>query len=197
MPAAVVDEVRLLQRAGHQRYAVAARADHLRHRFLGQLQLVAAGQVARLQQAPRQPGLHRVRGVAARGLLNLRIDRQSVPSQRGAEGCALVGRRAKLVDVDRRGHPGYQHHRAVERDGVAEGGERTEYTVAADHRDLNVLAACELDHQRNHAAVREVSAFERLVDFNQDHLLMEIGGAQMWADQFKIVRSQRRQKSIR
>jgi hypothetical protein len=62
---------------------------------------------------------------------------------------------------------------------------------------LHVFAACELDHQRNHATVREESALERLVDFNQHHLLREIGGAQMRADQFKVVRSQRRQKSIR
>ena len=69
MPAAVVDEVCVLQRVGHQRHAVAARADHLRHRFLGQDQLVAAGQVARMQQAARQSRLNRVRSVAAGGLL--------------------------------------------------------------------------------------------------------------------------------
>ena len=48
MSAAVVDEIGLLQRVGHQRYAVAARADHLRHRLLGQDKLVAAGKVARV-----------------------------------------------------------------------------------------------------------------------------------------------------
>lgn len=53
MPAAVMDEVRLLQCAGHKGNAVAAGADHLRDRLLGKHQLVAAGQVARLQQAPR------------------------------------------------------------------------------------------------------------------------------------------------
>src|SRR4030095_11349052 len=49
MPAAIVNEIRLLQRVGHQRYAVTARADHLRHRFLGQDELVAAGKVAHVQ----------------------------------------------------------------------------------------------------------------------------------------------------
>src|SRR6266404_4486658 len=48
---AIADEMGLLQRVGHQRYAVAAGSDHLRHRFLRQNKLVAAGEVARMQQA--------------------------------------------------------------------------------------------------------------------------------------------------
>src|SRR5277367_4790149 len=43
MSPAVVDEIRLLQRVGDQRYAVAARADHLGQRFLRQHQLTSAG----------------------------------------------------------------------------------------------------------------------------------------------------------
>src|ERR1035437_10805866 len=43
MSPAVVDDIGLLQRIGHQRYAVAAGADHLRHRFLRQNESVAAG----------------------------------------------------------------------------------------------------------------------------------------------------------
>src|ERR1700760_2626743 len=60
MPAAVVDEVRLLQHARNQRDAVAPRADHLRQRLLREPQLDAAGEVVGLQQASRQPGLHRM-----------------------------------------------------------------------------------------------------------------------------------------
>src|SRR5450432_3547420 len=56
MAPAVADEIGLLQRVGYQRYAVAARADHLRHRFLRQNDLVAAGEIAGVQQTPRQPG---------------------------------------------------------------------------------------------------------------------------------------------
>src|SRR6201994_2485645 len=61
MSAAVTNQIALLQRVGHQRHAVAARADHLGHRFLRQHQLVAAGNVARLQQTSRQPGFDAVR----------------------------------------------------------------------------------------------------------------------------------------
>src|SRR5665213_4081336 len=46
MSPAVVNEIGVLQRVGDQRYAVAARADHLRHRFLRQHELVAAGTVS-------------------------------------------------------------------------------------------------------------------------------------------------------
>ena len=80
---------------------------------------------------------------------------------------ALVGGGAKLIEVDRRGDAGHQHHRAVQRDRVAERGERAEDAVAADHRDLDVLAARELDHERDHAPVRKVCALERFVDFDQ------------------------------
>src|SRR4029078_11164497 len=53
MTAAVVDEIRLLQRVGHKRYAVAARADHLRHRFPGQDKRSDAAHALRMQQATR------------------------------------------------------------------------------------------------------------------------------------------------
>ena len=79
---------------------------------------------------------------------------------------------------------------------IAERGKRAEDAVASDHRDLNVLAACQLDDQRDHALVRQVGALERLVDFDQRHVLGEIGGAQMRADQFEITRRQRRQETI-
>ena len=196
MSAAVVDEVRVLQRVGHQRNAVAARADHLGHRFLGQDELVAAGEVARMQQASRQPGLHRVRGVAAGSLLDLRIDGEAVPRQRGTQRGALVCGKTKLVEIDRRGGAGHQHHGAVQRNRVAERGECAENAVAADHRDLDVLAARELDDQRNDALVREVSALERFVDFGQHHIRAEIGGTQMRTNQFEVVRGQRGQESI-
>ncbi len=97
----------------------------------------------------------------------------------------------------RRGHAGHQHHRAVQRGGVAERGERAEDAVAADHRDLDMLAPRELDDERDHASVRKIGALECLIDFDQHQILGEIGGAQMRTDQFEIVRSQRGQKSIR
>src|SRR6266568_3938843 len=78
----------------------------------------------------------------------------------------------------------------------AERGERAEDAVAADHRDLDVFAACELDDERDHAAVRKIGALECFIDLDQHQVLGEVGAAQMRADQFEIVRSQRGQKSI-
>ena len=60
-----------------------------------------------------------------------------------------------------------------------------------------MLAARKLDDERNHASVREVGALERLIDFDQRHVLAEIGAAQMRADQFEVVRLERGQESIR
>mgnify|MGYP003456760560 CR=1 FL=1 len=61
---------------------------------------------------------------------------------------------------------------------------------------LNVLAARELDDQRDNAFVRKVRTLERFVDFDQHHIQAEIGGTQMRTNQFEVVRGQRGQKSI-
>ena len=55
-----------------------------------------------------------MRDVASGGLLDLRVDREPVPDQRGAKRGALVGRRAQAIDIDGRGDAGYQNHRAVQ-----------------------------------------------------------------------------------
>ena len=60
-----------------------------------------------------------------------------------------------------------------------------------------MLAARELDDQRDDALVREVRTLERFVDFDQHHVRAEIGGTQMRTNQFEVVRGQRGQKSIR
>ena len=132
---------------------------------------IASWVSARVQQAPRQPGLHRVRGVAAGGLLDLGVDRQAMTDQRGAQRRALIGGESELVDIDRRGRAWHQHYGAVQRDGVAKRRERAEDAIAADHRNLHMFAARKLDDERNHAPVREVGALERFVDFDQHHVL--------------------------
>jgi hypothetical protein len=45
------------------------------------------------------------------------------------------------MDIDRRGGAGHQHHGAVQRNRVAERGERTKNAVVADHRDLDMFSA--------------------------------------------------------
>jgi hypothetical protein len=62
---------------------------------------------------------------------------------------------------------------------------------------FSATAARELHYQRDDALVREVSALERFVHFNQHHVMTEIGGTQMRANQFEVVRGQRRQETIR
>ncbi|GCC48025.1 hypothetical protein chiPu_0032468 [Chiloscyllium punctatum] len=84
-----------------QRHAVAARADHLCHRLLCQDDLVAAREIAHVQQASRQPRLHGMRGVAARRLLDLGIDGEPVPEQHGTKRRALAGSRAERFELDR------------------------------------------------------------------------------------------------
>jgi len=130
-------------------------------------------------------------GVAAGRLLDLRIDGEAVPHQRGTQRGALVCGTTKLIEIDRRGGAGHQHHGGVQRNCVAERGECTENTVATDHRDLDMLAARELDDQRDDALVRQVRTLERFVDFDQHHVLAEIGGTKMRTNQFEVVRGQR------
>ncbi len=195
MRPAVMDEIGLLQRSGHQRHAVAACTDHLRQRFLGQNKFVAAGQIVCLQQTSCQPGFYGMRRVAPGGLLDLSVDCQPMPEQRRAEGRALVGRGPKTVDPERRGDAGHQDHRACQRGRVAKSGERAEDAVAADHRDLNVLAPRKPHDKGDRATMRQVGALERFVGFDQRQFRRQIDGPQMRADQFEVVGGQRRQKS--
>ena len=53
--------------------------------------------------------------------------------------------------------------------------------------DLDVLALCEFDDQRNHAAMRQVGALEDFSDFDQDQFGGQVDGSQMGADQIEIV----------
>ncbi len=120
--AAVVDEVRLLQGVCDQRHAVAAGADHLRHRLLGQDDLVAAGEVAHVQQATRQPRLHGVRCVAAGSLLDLGVDGEPVPDQRRAKRRALAGGGPQRPEFDHRGEARHQHRRVADRTALRRTG---------------------------------------------------------------------------
>jgi len=63
----------------------------------------------------------------------------------------LIGGGPKAIEIKRRGDAGHQNHRAVQRGGVAEGGERTEDAVAADQCDLNVLSLGEFYDQGDYA----------------------------------------------
>src|SRR5262249_45485417 len=91
---------------------------------------------------------------------------------------------------------GDQHHRTVQRCWIAERRERSEDGVAADHRDVHVLAPGEPHHQRDHASVRKIGTLERFIDLDQYHLMGEVDDLQMRPDQLEIVFGQRRQESI-
>src|SRR5215211_7581672 len=88
-------------------------------------------------------------------------------------------------------------HRAMQRDRIAKRGERAEHAVAADHRDLDVLSPRQPDDERDKAAMRQVCALERFIDFGQHLLVGQVDGLEMRADQLKIVFDKRLQKSIR
>ena len=190
MPAAVMDEIGLLQGAGDERHAVAPGTDHLCHGFLRQHELASARQVVRLQEASRQSGFDGVRGVAAGGLLNLRINRQAVPDEQRAQRRALVGRGAQAIDVDCRGHSRHQHDGAVERGWIAQRAERAQNAVAADHRDLHVIPLRQIDDERDDAAMRKIGALERVARRDQYGFLNQIGGSQVRPKQFEIIRTE-------
>jgi hypothetical protein len=69
VPPAVTDETGPLELVGDRRNAAPAHAEHLRKKFLRQLQLIASRQIARPQQPSRQPAFHRVRDVACCGFV--------------------------------------------------------------------------------------------------------------------------------
>ena len=161
-----------------------------------QIELGAAGQIVGVQQASRQPGFHRVGGVASRGLLDLHIDRQPVTNQRRPKCRALIGGSAEAIEVERRGDAGNHHHCAVQRSRVAESGERAEHAVASDHRDLDVLSLRKFHDKRDHTPVGQVGALERFTHLDQHAFLDQIHGSQVRTDQFEIIRGERRQESV-
>jgi hypothetical protein len=108
----------------------------------------------------------------------------------------LLGGGPKVIDVKRRGDAGHQYDGAVQCYRIAERRERAEDAVAADHRDLDAFSLRKLHHEGDHALMWKVGALERFVDLDQHGFLSEIDRAQMRADQFEIVRGQRRQEAV-
>jgi len=92
----------LLERIGHDGYAGPAHTQHLRHEFLGELNVIAADQVAAAQQPATETRFERVRRVAGSGLLRLCQEDLLVLDQGGSEPSALVRQPADMADVDHR-----------------------------------------------------------------------------------------------
>ena len=88
------------------------------------------------------------------------------------------------------------HDGAIERDRIAECRVSTIDTVASDHADLDVLAFRKARDEGNQPTVREIGARQRRAGLGESGFLNQIGRSQVWADQFEIVRRQRREKPI-
>src|SRR5262249_2773831 len=86
---------------------------------------------------------------------------------------------------------------SVEGGRIAERGEHAEDAVPADHGDLDMFALCEIDDQRDDAAVRQISALERFAGADEDAVLNEVNSSQLRPYQLEIIGAQRRQKSVR
>src|SRR6266700_7428523 len=108
-----------------------------------------------------------MRGVAGRGLLDLRIGRQAVPGKLRPQTGTTVGRVTKPVQLNRRGDTRKHDHCAVDRRCIAQDRERAVDTVAADHGDLNMLPLRKFYDERNQASMRQVSTLEPLADLDQ------------------------------
>ena len=94
------------------------------------------------------------------------------------------------VDIDRGGRSGNHNHRPVQRDRVAEGREGAKDAVAANQRGLDMFAARQIDHERDHAAMRQVGALQNLPDFDKHEILGQIDAPQMRAYPLEIIRRQ-------
>ncbi len=109
---------------------------------------------------------------------------------RDATGAVLIREHPPLPlapgDVERRCDYGNQHHRAVQRGGISERGKCAEDAVAADHRNLDLLAARQLHDKGDNTAMRRISALERIFDLDQHELLRHVDGSQVRADQCGI-----------
>src|SRR5258708_16596224 len=98
-----------------------------------------------------------MRGVAPGGLLDLRTDCQPMPDKGRSRCYAMVGGSPKPIEVERRGDAGHQHHCAIQRSWIAEGGERAEHALAADHRGMDVVSARKPYAKRDRAPVGQIS----------------------------------------
>ena len=121
--ATVFDQTPLLQGVGDERHAWAPNAQHLREKFLGQRKIVAASEVAHIEQPAAHAGLNRVTGVTRRGLLRLCEQHLLMSNEERAEGLDFIGQPAQPVDLYGARAAGNLHdalvegHLAVERRG--------------------------------------------------------------------------------
>ena len=88
------------------------------------------------------------------------------------------------------------HDGAIERDRIAKRRVSTIDALAADHADLDALAFRKARDEGNQPPVREIGARKCRAGLCESGFLNQIDRSQMWADQFEIVRRQRREKPI-
>ena len=179
VPAAVMDEVCLLQRVGHQRNAV-ARAPiiwAIDSWVSTSLSLPERSRVCSRHRASRdstvcealQPAVCWTCAYTASPCRTSAVrERDALVPRRCEAGRDRSSRRRRAPAPPLCSTRPDRRVRRTHRNAVA-----------ADHRDLHMLAARELHDQRNDASVREICALERFVDFDQHRLRAEIGDTQM------------------
>ena len=165
--ATVFDQTPLLQGVGDERHAWAPNAQHLREKFLGQRKIVAASEVAHIEQPAAHAGLNRVTGVTRRGLLRLCEQHLLMPNEERAEGLDFIGQPAQPVDLYGARAAGNLHDALVEGHLAVERRGRVQDAVVAHHRRLDHHAHIQIDHQRDCAGIRKVDLPNRAASFGK------------------------------
>jgi hypothetical protein len=128
---------------------------------------------------PRQPRLHLMRGIACGRLLSLREYQLLVTEKNGPERLALPSRRAKMTRVKRFALSGQLDNRLIQRNRAVHGRSGTDHAVASNHGSFYRLPACQLDHQRDDAAVREIDTLNFVARCIQNGLVLELDGLEV------------------
>src|SRR6476619_6797120 len=122
VPPAVPDQAGLLQRVGDDRHAGAPHAHHLGDELLGEREIIAALQIPRAQQPPRETGLDRVGRVARGRLLRLHQNDLLMPEQRGTCSYAGIRQCTKSFGSERGSGPGYLNNGLADRNLAVQAG---------------------------------------------------------------------------
>src|SRR5258706_3885980 len=165
-PAARIgDQTRLLQHAGGHRDARPAHAEHLGHELLREDHVVFTDPVVRHQEPAGQPFIDLVGAVAKHRLRDLVGERLREALGKRSQPAVTLELALQVVARHAQALAGNLDHRFDVAGPRAEHDLGAEHALVADRADLDGLAALARDHQRHHAAQREIDLLDLRAGF--------------------------------
>ena len=196
MPAAVVDELLLLQLLGGQGNAGAPDTQHHAEELLGQDEPVGLDAVMGHQEPPAASLLDGVKAVAGRRLGDLVEQGVDVMQHHGSHGGAVRERVTKQVGRHAQGGAGHLDIDVARCDRVAQNDRQADHSFIADGPDLGGGAVQHGVHQGGDARHWKIDEPDRLAGPGQLEFVVERHRFEMRAKALEIVCGKQLEQSV-